>query len=131
MGKLFNSRPLGFYHVVEYGRPSLALDVLEEYRHELVDRLALNLFNLGIFKEADFDKQPKGGVYLGAEGKKKFFAQYEKIMGQYAGDTDTIDKKYGFRKQMQDRIAELAKTIRSERYPAMVNEPAEEDFDVN
>lgn len=122
---------LGFYHVVEYGRPSLALDVLEEYRHELVDRLALNLFNLGIFKKPDFDQLPKGGVYLGTEGKKKFFAQYEKIMGQYAGDTDTIEKKYGFRKQIQDRIAELAKTIRSERYPVTVNEPVEEDFDVD
>jgi len=120
---------LGFYHVVEYGRPSLALDVLEEFRHSLVDRLALNLFNLGICKENDFDKFPKGSVYLGLEGKKKFFAQYEKMMGEYASDTDTADKQFGFRKQIQNRIAELARMIRSDQRLVMVKEPVGEDFD--
>ena len=62
---------LGFYHATVYGRPSLALDLLEEFRHVLVDRLALNLFNLGILNEEDFYVPPEGGVYLSTSGKKK------------------------------------------------------------
>lgn len=121
---------LGFYHVVEYGRPSLALDLLEEFRHELVDRLALNLFNLGMMKESDFDKLPRGGIYLGVEGKKKFFAQFEKMMGHYVADTDTVEKKKGFRAQIQQRIAELVRKIRSQHQPALVTAPVDgEDFD--
>jgi CRISPR-associated protein Cas1 len=45
---------LGSLHVADYGRPSLALDLMEEFRPIIVDTLVLSLFNLGILKESDF-----------------------------------------------------------------------------
>jgi CRISPR-associated protein Cas1 len=103
---------LGFYHQVSYGRPGLALDLLEEFRHALVDRLALALFNLGKFSESDFYKPPPGGVYLSTSGKRKFFEGYEKLLGQFGSATDTAAQKTGgFRKIFQQQISQLTKTI--------------------
>ena len=101
---------LGFYHQIKYGRPSLALDLVEEFRHCLIDRLSLTLFNTGVFTEQDFFNPPKGGVYLSLSGKKKFFKQFEKMLGQF--DSATIhDEKMGYRKHFQEQVAALVKTV--------------------
>lgn len=102
---------LGFYHALDYGRPGLALDLLEEFRHPLVDRLALNLFNLGSMTQQDFAPQPEGGIYLNTAGKKKFFIQYERMLGELAGATDPAGKPRGFRAAFQEQIAKLAKAV--------------------
>ncbi len=102
---------LGFYHALEYGRPGLALDMLEEFRHPLVDRLALNLFNLGVMTQQDFAPQPEGGIYLNTAGKEKFFTQYERMLGELAGPTDPAGKPRGFRAAFQDQIAKLGKAV--------------------
>jgi CRISPR-associated protein Cas1 len=44
---------LGLYHQLDYGRPSLALDLLEEFRAPLVDRWTASLLNLGVLVAAD------------------------------------------------------------------------------
>lgn len=44
----------GMLHSLEYGRHSLPLDLVEEFRSMLADTLTLSLFNLGILKEDDF-----------------------------------------------------------------------------
>lgn len=46
----------GVLHSLEYGRHSLPLDLVEEFRAILADTLTLSLFNLGILKEHDFYK---------------------------------------------------------------------------
>jgi CRISPR-associated protein Cas1 len=69
---------LGFFHQIEYGRPSLALDLLEEFRAPLVDRFSLRLLNLGILDRASFTATPEGGVILEREALKRYFAAYEK-----------------------------------------------------
>lgn len=46
---------LGFMHTLEYGRASLALDIMEEFRHPLVDRLVLRLINQRIITADDFE----------------------------------------------------------------------------
>ena len=102
---------LGFYHAIEYGRPGLALDMLEEFRHPLVDRLALNLFNLGVMTPPDFAPQAEGGIYLNTAGKKKFFAQYERMLGELAAATDAAGKPRGFRAAFQEQIAALMKAM--------------------
>jgi CRISPR-associated protein Cas1 len=71
---------LGFYHQVDYGRPSLALDLLEEFRAPLVDRFSANLLNLGTLQAADFVGTPEKGVLLQQEALKKYFRLYEKEM---------------------------------------------------
>lgn len=72
---------IGFLHQIDYGRPSLALDILEEFRGPIVDRLVINLANKGILKDEDFEKREDNGVYLRRDGQKTFFREFEKWMG--------------------------------------------------
>ncbi|HRR40772.1 MAG TPA: CRISPR-associated endonuclease Cas1 [Syntrophales bacterium] len=44
----------GFLHSIDYGRYSLVLDLMEEFRSIIADTLALSLFNLKILKKEDF-----------------------------------------------------------------------------
>jgi CRISPR-associated protein Cas1 len=50
----------GFLHTLRPGRPSLALDLMEELRAPLCDRLALSLINLNQLKPDDFVQDPSG-----------------------------------------------------------------------
>jgi CRISP-associated protein Cas1 len=69
---------MGFSHVLRPGRPSLALDLMEELRSVVADRLVLSLVNRGQIKPADFVDRPGGGVYLTEEARKDFLAAYQK-----------------------------------------------------
>lgn len=55
---------VGFLHRDRPGRPSLALDIMEEFRPVLADRMALTLFNRGILGPKDFQTAPTGAVTL-------------------------------------------------------------------
>ena len=51
----------GFLHAIDYGRYSLVLDLMEEFRTIIADTLALSLFNLKILKKEDFyEEKPQG-----------------------------------------------------------------------
>ncbi|MEP0815354.1 MAG: CRISPR-associated endonuclease Cas1 [bacterium] len=67
---------LGFYHKPEYGRPSLALDLLEEFRAPLCDRFAIKSFNLGKFKASDFESE-ENGVRFKPDSFKSFLRSWE------------------------------------------------------
>ena len=54
---------LGFYHQPRYGRPSLALDMAEEFRPIVADSVAITLFNNDELKPHDFIKR-SGAVSL-------------------------------------------------------------------
>ena len=70
---------LGFFHSVDYGRASLAADLMEEFRAPVADRLVLNLVNNRVFSEDDFQINPRGGAtYFRREAMKRYFAEYEK-----------------------------------------------------
>lgn len=103
---------LGFFHAVHYGRPSLALDLLEEFRQPVVDRLALRLFNLNMLKESDFLTTGQGAVYLNNSGKRKFFEQYEALMGEYVSAADQEERSKSFRVVLQQRAHALARCVR-------------------
>lgn len=60
---------LGFLHAVRPGRAALALDLMEEFRHQ-ADRLALTLVNRGQVQADDFTLHEGGGVTLGEKGRK-------------------------------------------------------------
>ncbi|MCP4164954.1 MAG: CRISPR-associated endonuclease Cas1 [Chloroflexi bacterium] len=66
----------GFYHVETYGRPALALDLMEEFRHLIVDSVVMGLVNRNRIKLDDFQPGPKTGVYLKPDGMRTFFAAY-------------------------------------------------------
>lgn len=72
---------LGFLHGIAYGRPSLALDILEPYRAPLADLLVLHILNHRILGPDHFERSAHdGGVRLKAEARKPFFLQYERVM---------------------------------------------------
>lgn len=60
----------GYLHTLRPGRPSFALDLMEELRAPLCDRLTLTLFNRGQLSGADFQTEGDG-VYLNEKGRKK------------------------------------------------------------
>ncbi len=66
----------GFYHTMKYGRPALALDIMELFRQPVVDSAVLSAINNGVFKESDFYRFQKV-CYLNGRGRKKFLAHYE------------------------------------------------------
>jgi len=93
---------LGFYHRPDYGRPSLALDLLEEFRAALVDRLSLGLLNLKVLARDDFTTTAEGGVLLGREGMRRYFPAYEKEMATpLAVDGEELTFRQLFRRQAE------------------------------
>lgn len=69
---------VGFFHTDRPGRASLALDVMEELRPFMADRLALNLVNLKQLRGADFLKKENGGVLMTDTGKKEVLGAWQK-----------------------------------------------------
>jgi len=69
---------MGFLHVLRPGRPSLGLDLMEEFRSVLADRLALTLINRKQLTEADFEVRPGGATYLNDDGRKTVVVAYQK-----------------------------------------------------
>ena len=61
---------LGFLHAVRPGRAALALDLQEEFRSVICDRLALTLINRGQLGERDFDEREGGAVMLADRGRR-------------------------------------------------------------
>ncbi|QBQ55267.1 type I-C CRISPR-associated endonuclease Cas1c [Nitrosococcus wardiae] len=68
---------LGFLHAVRPGRPALALDLMEEFRPIMVDRLALTLINRGQLTEQNFESRVGGAVYLSEQGRKVVLTAYQ------------------------------------------------------
>ena len=61
---------LGFLHAVRPGRAALALDMQEEFRSILADRLALTLINRGQLAAGDFETREGGAIMLGEKGRR-------------------------------------------------------------
>lgn len=61
---------VGFLHRDRPGRPSLALDLMEELRPVLADRLALSLVNRGQVKARDFETRDGGAIMMSDEARK-------------------------------------------------------------
>ncbi len=68
---------LGFLHAVRPGRAALALDLQEEFRSILADRLALTLINRGQIAQDDFDMREGGAVMLNDKGRRKVIAAWQ------------------------------------------------------
>jgi CRISPR-associated protein Cas1 len=68
---------VGFLHRDRPGRPSLALDLMEELRPALADRLALSLFNRRQLRAADFETRDGGAVMLTDEARKTVLTAWQ------------------------------------------------------
>jgi CRISPR-associated protein Cas1 len=68
---------VGFLHRDRPGRPSLALDLMEELRPALADRLALSLVNRRQLCASDFETRESGAVFLNDEGRKTVLTAWQ------------------------------------------------------
>jgi len=81
---------LGFYHQPRYGRPALALDLVEEFRPLIADSVAIGMINNGEVRPADFIARA-GSVALKADGRKRLLEAYERRL-----DTEVIHPRFGY-----------------------------------
>ncbi len=71
-------RQVGFLHADRPGRPSLALDMVEEFRPVIVDRVVLSLVNLRQVDSKGFKKTESGGVIMDDETRKTVIVAFQK-----------------------------------------------------
>ena len=69
---------IGYLHEVRPGRPALALDLMEEFRSVLADRVALSLVNLRQLSPKDFSKTESGAVLLSDTARKAVLLAWQK-----------------------------------------------------
>jgi len=69
---------MGFLHALRPGRAALALDLMEELRSILADRLALTLVNRKQVTKKDFVERPGGAIHLNDDGRKEVVIAYQK-----------------------------------------------------
>lgn len=68
---------LGFLHRPRYGRPALALDLMEEFRPIICDSVVIAVLNTGEIQMADFIRRGPA-VALTEDGRRKFIKAYER-----------------------------------------------------
>jgi CRISPR-associated endonuclease Cas1 len=72
---------LGFYHKPRYGRPALALDMMEPFRPLIADSTVLMAINNGEVRPSDFISVA-GSVNLTPDGRKRFIGTFERRLSQ-------------------------------------------------
>ena len=74
---------IGFFHAIDYGRPSLALDLEEEFRPVIVDTLVLSLLRQGLLEPTDFGRPEDGrpGVVMTDDARRFFITRYQERLG--------------------------------------------------
>jgi len=109
---------VGFLHQIRSGRPSLALDIMEEFRAYLGDRVMLNLVNLKQVSIKDFEMRESGEVRMSDDARKTVITAYQKrkqeeITHPFLGEKMTI----GLLPHVQAQL--LARYIRGDiqQYP--------------
>jgi CRISP-associated protein Cas1 len=68
---------MGFLHALRPGRPALALDLMEELRAPLADRLVLSLINRKQIQPKDFVSRPGGAVLLADDARRTLLEAYQ------------------------------------------------------
>lgn len=103
---------LGFLHALRPERAALALDLMEEFRHQ-ADRLALTLVNRGQVRADDFTLHEGGGVTLNEQGRKAVvIAWQERKQEELSHPLLEEAVALGLLPQLQARL--LARTLRGD-----------------
>ena len=111
----------GFLHRDRPGRPSLALDLMEEFRAVLADRTVLSLFNRRQITKSDFQFEESGAVLLKDDSRKVVLTTWQErkqdqIMHPFLEEKTTV----GHLPHLQARL--MARFIRGDldAYPAFI-----------
>ncbi len=121
---------LGFFHVIDYGRPSMALDLMEEFRPIVGDSIVLEAVNRPYVSLADFEvvdltekeserdemTEPRSAVqavYLAGSGREKIIALYENRVNDESMFTYQ-DQQVSYRHIFQLQAQAMARLILGE-----------------
>ena len=103
---------VGFYHQPRFGRPALALDLMEEFRPLVAESAVLSCINNRVVNEGDFVRAGQA-VNLTAAGRKRFFHAYEQRMNSLLTHP-IFDYKVSYRRALELQARMLAKTLTAE-----------------
>jgi CRISPR-associated protein Cas1 len=103
---------LGFMHQPRYGRPALALDLMEEFRPLIADSVAISLINRGELDLSDFIRSA-AGTFLNEKGRRAFWEAYFRRM-----DTEVSHPQFGYamayRRMLEVQARQLWRFVRGE-----------------
>jgi CRISP-associated protein Cas1 len=103
---------LGFLHQPRYGRPALALDLMEEFRPLLADSVAISLVNRGEIDPGDFIKAASG-TFLNEQGRRRFWEAWFRRM-----DTEVSHPEFGYkmsyRRMLEVQARQLWRVVRGD-----------------
>jgi CRISPR-associated protein Cas1 len=104
---------LGYLHAVRPGRASLALDLMEEFRSVIADRLALTLVNRKQIQSNDFEERPGGIVQIQDAARKTLVFAYQERKREVVTHP-LLEQKMaiGLLPQIQAKL--LARVVRNE-----------------
>ena len=108
---------VGFYHQPRFGRPALALDLMEPFRALIVDSAVLTAVNTGMVTARDFVRAG-GAVALTAGGRKAFFRAYEMRMDALVTHP-LFEYRVSYRRLLEIQSRLLARVLEGEigEYP--------------
>ena len=103
---------IGFYHTVDYGRASLALDLEEEFRPVIVDTLVLSLLRQRVLEPEDFMPAENAGskVIMTDDTRRFFIARYEERLGVRVRHP-ALEKQLTYRQCIERQAEHLARCI--------------------
>lgn len=108
---------IGYLHGTGYGKPALALDLMEEFRPIIVDSVTLTLFNTDELCSVDFVEQ-LGSYRLTAKGRRRFLTRLESRFNETIKHP-TFGYKASYRRciELQARLLGKMVTGEIEAYP--------------
>jgi len=111
---------VGFYHELRFGRPALALDLMEPFRALIVDSAVLTALNTGMIQLSDFARSANA-VGLTPSGRRAFFQAYEQRMDTLVTHP-LFDYRVSYRRLLEIQARLLAKYMEGEipEYPVFV-----------
>jgi CRISPR-associated protein Cas1 len=111
---------LGFYHRPRYGRPALALDLMEEFRPLVADSIVLQVLNSGMLRPRDFVVRA-GGTALAPPSRARFLEAYERRMDELVTHP-VFEYRVSYRRVLEVQSRLLARHLAGEisEYPAFL-----------
>jgi len=109
----------GFFHEDKEKHPTLASDLMEEWRPVIVDSLVLSLIRKNMLDDAEFTTDEKtGGIYIGKGNIKTFIKEYESKLLTSSKYLDYIGYELSYRRAFLEQSNQLCKALEYEN-PSM------------
>lgn len=103
---------VGVMHQPRYGRPALALDLMEEFRPLIADSVAISIINRGEVGKGDF-LMSASGVSLSEQGRRAFWEAYSRRMDMEVSHPQ-FEYKMAYRRMLEVQARQMWRFVRGE-----------------